>query len=207
MEELLGKLIETVAELGVTTFLDYAPIILSAVAVFVAIYVPGRIAKKQNQIAAFDKLYTAYSQLLMVKGFSTAVQGYAFSEDWDEATQNRALLCIHFETAFGYRPILCDYTACLTSVGTATSALRKNETQAYMLPMLISKDVAQKEACSKKLSAIYESLFLFVTDVIMLDPDERLEIDHNLTDFITATEKFFAEYADTIEAALMCNAK
>ena len=48
-----------------TSFLkDYGPIILSAIALFVAIYIPCHIARKQNQIAIFEKLYTSYSQLL-----------------------------------------------------------------------------------------------------------------------------------------------
>ena len=207
MENLMGELINAVAQLGIPTFWDFVPVLLSAAAVFVANYVPSRIAKKQNQLAVFDKLYTAYSQFLLVRGFSTSIRTYTFTGDQYEARRNIDLFFVHFEAAFGYRPDLQDYTASVMSIGTATSVLRKSETQVYMLPLLIAKNVMQKETCSKKISAIYEPLFLLVAHAIMPESDELSEMDQNLKDFVTATDAFYSEYADAIEAALMCEAR
>lgn len=207
MENLIGELINAVAKLGAPTVWDFAPVLLSAAAVAVAIYVPSRIAKKQNQIAVFDKLYTAYSQFLLVRSFSASIRTCSFTGEQHETLRNVDLFCVHFETAFGYRPDLRSYETSQMSIGAATSVLRKSETQVYMLPMLISKSAEQKEACSKKIAAIYEPLFLLVTDVIMPAPDELSEMDQNLKDFVTATDAFYSEYADAIEAALMCEAR
>ena len=64
MEEQFEQLITAINAANVPTFLDWAPIILSVISVFAAIYIPWRIAQKQNRISIFDKLYAAYSELL-----------------------------------------------------------------------------------------------------------------------------------------------
>ena len=133
MEKLMGELINAVSQLGTPTVWDFAPVLLSAAAVVVAIYVPSRIAKKQIQIAVFDKLYTAYSQFLLVRSFSASFRTYSFASEQHETLRNIDLFCAHFETAFGYRPDLRSYETSQMSIGTATSVLRKSETQVYML--------------------------------------------------------------------------
>lgn len=207
MEKLMGELINAVSQLGAPTVWDFAPVLLSAAAVVVAIYVPSRIAKKQNQIAVFDKLYTAYSQFLLVRSFSASFRTYSFASEQHETLRNIDLFCAHFETAFGYRPDLRSYETSQMSIGTVTSVLRKSETQVYMLPLLISKNVEQKEACSKKISAIYEPLLLLTAQAIMPEKNELSEMDKNLKDFVAATDAFYSEYADAIEATLMCKAR
>lgn len=59
----MQQLIEAVNASNATTFLDWAPIILSVISVLIAVYIPVKLARKENQIAIFEKLYAAYSHL------------------------------------------------------------------------------------------------------------------------------------------------
>ena len=101
--------------------MDWAPIILSVISVFAAIYIPWRIAQKQNRISIFDKLYAAYSELLLVKSFAITIREYKFDIELEDALRNRELFLVHFETAFGYHPDVSDITACKESIGSATA--------------------------------------------------------------------------------------
>ena len=55
----MQQLIEAVNASNATTFLDWAPIILSVISVLIAVYIPVKLARKENQIAIFEKLYAA----------------------------------------------------------------------------------------------------------------------------------------------------
>ena len=196
----MQQLIETVKELGTPTVFDWAPMLFSALAVFVAIYIPSTIAKKQNQIAIFDKLYNAYSQLLLVQSFAEAIKEYRFLEV-RKTNRNRELFCVHFESSFGYHP---DLHFPEDSIGKAIAALRKNESQAHMLPLLVSENGNQKKQCEKMISEVYELLFLLATEVIMFDSAKAEETQNSLKEFVDKTESFFQKYAEEIENALMC---
>lgn len=201
MEELLKQLISAVKELGAHSILDWAPIFLSVVAVFVAVYVPVKIAKKQNQIEIFDKLYTAYSQLILVKSFAATVKNLNFQGDLQADFKECTLFCVHFETSFHYHP---DLIHSQDSIGKATAVLRTNEIQANMIPLLIAKNAKEQNQCYKKIIAIYEPLFSLVTAVILYNPDQVEETNSNLQEFVKATDAFFNEYSEKIESALRC---
>ena len=104
MEDLMQRMIEAVNELGKPTLLDWAPIGFSTLAIIVAVLIPSIIAKKQNKIAVFDKLFDAYSHLLMTKSFAEAIKDYVFTSDPLEVQRLRALAFVHFEAALGYKP-------------------------------------------------------------------------------------------------------
>lgn len=70
----MQQLIEAVNASNATTFLDWAPIILSVISVLIAVYIPVKLARKENQIAIFEKLYAAYSQLLAVRAFADCIK-------------------------------------------------------------------------------------------------------------------------------------
>ena len=197
----MQQLIEAVNASNATTFLDWAPIILSVISVLIAVYIPVKLARKENQIAIFEKLYAAYSQLLAVRAFADCIKAYKFTGGKQSAQETRELYCVHFETSFGYRPVLSEARE---SVGRALAALRKNELQTYMIPLLISKTEAQKDACAEKLSAIYEPLFLLTTDVIMYRSKDTEETNAALIGFIKQVDTFFDAYCDVIESALLC---
>ena len=138
----MQQLIEAVNASNATTFLDWAPIILSVISVLIAVYIPVKLARKENQIAIFEKLYAAYSQLLAVRAFADCIKAYKFTGGKQSAQETRELYCVHFETSFGYRPVLSEARE---SVGRALAALRKNELQANMTSLLISgTDEAKK---------------------------------------------------------------
>ena len=197
----MQQLIEAVNASNATTFLDWAPIILSVISVLIAVYIPVKLARKENQIAIFEKLYAAYSQLLAVRAFADCIKAYKFTGGKQSAQETRELYCVHFETSFGYRPVLSEARE---SVGRALAALRKNELQTYMIPLLISKTEAQKDACAEKLSAIYEPLFLLTADVIMYRSKDTEETNAALIEFIKQVDTFFDAYCDVIEGALLC---
>lgn len=201
-EELLKELIASVEALGKATFTDWLPIILSVVAAAIAIFIPVRIAKNQNKIALFEMLYAAYSHVLLVKNFASSLNTIEFEED-DDIFRDCSLFSVHFETNFGCRLSLLTFDERVESLGLATAALRRNETQSYMLPLLLSKSADDKEKCSKMLSEIYESLFMLLTEVILFEKG-REEIVRLKTEVIEKTTVFFDTYANVIEDNLLC---
>lgn len=118
----MQQLIEAVNASNATTFLDWAPIILSVISVLIAVYIPVKLARKENQIAIFEKLYAAYSQLLAVRAFADCIKAYKFTGGKQSAQETRELYCVHFETSFGYRPVLSEARE---SVGRATCCAEK----------------------------------------------------------------------------------
>ena len=204
MEDLMRQLIDAINDLASPNLFDWAPIVLSFLAVLVAIYVPSAIAKKQNQIAIFDKLYDSYSRLLLVQSYAGQLKELNSFCDPRDSDRLRALACMHFESCFGYGPDISDPN---NSIGKAIAALRKCEAQAYMLPLLISRNEKQKKECEEMLSALYEPLFILVTEIILFDATKAAETDSYRKEFVENTEKFFDSYADIIEAKLLCNKK
>ena len=196
----MQRMIEAVNELGKPTLLDWAPIGLSTLAIIVAVLIPSIIAKKQNKIAVFDKLFDAYSHLLMTKSFAEAIKDYVFTSDPLEVQRLRALAFVHFEAAFGYKPDLDSYEE---SIGKALASLRNNETKVHMISLLIAKSKNEMKSCATAINAIYEPLFLFVTALVMFDLRNPDNINVNLKDFIQAINAFFVSYSETIEDELL----
>ena len=197
----MQQLIEAVNASNATTFLDWAPIILSVISVLIAVYIPVKLARKENQIAIFEKLYAAYSQLLAVRAFAACTQAYKFPGGTQRAQETRELYCVHFETSFGYRPVLSEARE---SVGRALAALRKNELQANMTSLLISGTDEAKNECESKITAIYESLFSLTMEVILFFPDKAVETNEAVIEFVKHVDTFFDAYCDVIESALLC---
>ena len=197
----MQQLIEAVNASNATTFLDWAPIILSVISVLIAVYIPVKLARKENQIAIFEKLYAAYSQLLAVRAFADCIKAYQFTGGKQSAQETRELYCVHFETSFGYRPVLSEARE---SVGRALAALRKNELQANMTSLLISGTDEAKNECESKITAIYESLFSLTMEVILFFPDKAVETNEAVIEFVKHVDTFFDAYCDVIESALLC---
>lgn len=197
----MQQLIEAVNASNATTFLDWAPIILSVISVLIAVYIPVKLARKENQIAIFEKLYAAYSQLLAVRAFADCIKAYKFTGEKQSAQETRELYCVHFETSFGYRPVLSEARE---SVGRALAALRKNELQANMTSLLISGTDEAKNECESKITAIYESLFSLTMEVILFFPDKAVETNEAVIEFVKHVDTFFDAYCDVIESALLC---
>ena len=186
----MQQLIEAVNASNATTFLDWAPIILSVISVLIAVYIPVKLARKENQIAIFEKLYAAY-----------CIKAYKFTGGKQSAQETRELYCVHFETSFGYRPVLSEARE---SVGRALAALRKNELQANMTSLLISGTDEAKNECESKITAIYESLFSLTMEVILFFPDKAVETNEAVIEFVKHVDTFFDAYCDVIESALLC---
>lgn len=198
MNQLKLQFIETLSSPIIAT------IILPIIAIAIAIWIPSSIAKKQNRIAVFDKLYYAYSQLHLVKSFSVSLIEFNFNKEKRNPIILRDLIKFSFEMNFNCN---IDFSDFQENIGKAISILRKNEMQTNMIPLLISKNEKQKDLCSEKLLAIYEPLFVAITLIIELSPANIEETEKYLNKFIKNVEDFFNTYGDTIEKALLCNQK
>ncbi len=195
----MRELIETIDNMDAPTFLDWAPIILSVIAVAVAICVPSIIAKRQNKIAVFDKLFAAYSQLLTIRSFEQTIKDYRFCGSLFDIKSLRRRLCFDFMSCFGYLPDLND---CEESAEKAVAILRNVEAQASRIPLLISLNKSQYENCNKQLQVIFDLLFKITDWFIAFDPSKTEETGKYVKQFVDETEAFFKEYSGIIETEL-----
>ncbi len=195
----MPELIDAIKQLGTPTLLDWAPLVLSVIAVFVAIYVPSRIAKRQNKIAAFDKLYAAYSQFLLIKALEETVRDYHFTNSIIELGQLQNHFCSDFSASFGYWP---DLTNQKESAEKAVAALRNCEVQASMIPLLIPLSKEKMGYCAKELLAIFEQLYLITGYFLSLNPSNYEEAARHVKLFSDETEAFHKSYSDIIETML-----
>ena len=78
-----AELIQAIRELGETSPLDILSVVASLAAVWAAIQIPKKIAKKQDAIALFDKRYELYSELY--KWYYLAEEIIRLANNIDEA--------------------------------------------------------------------------------------------------------------------------
>lgn len=74
----MNELIVVLKELFQRDWLDkvamFAPLLLSSIAIYLAIYIPSRIAKQQNKIAIFKRRLDVYSELNKLKYFHLCLE-------------------------------------------------------------------------------------------------------------------------------------
>ena len=90
------------------------------------------------------------------------------------------------------------------SIGQAIAALRKNELQVYMLPMLISKNTKQKNKCDEMIPPIYEPLFQITIDMLSSKPIDIDDFKKNANLFVDKVNAFISSYGELIESMLLC---
>ena len=89
MEEHLKNLVNAVISLGHTSRLDYiqliasfVSIIISAIAVIMAVRIPKKIADKQDKITLFDKRFEAYNVFLRYEAFAFQIHNIEGVENY-----------------------------------------------------------------------------------------------------------------------------
>lgn len=175
-------------------------VFLSSAAILVAIGVPKAIAKKQNKIAVFDKLFSSYAEFLKIYEFSQEIKDYRFSDKSIDVLNTRNLFCLHFKLWFDYK---IDFNNGAESIGAALAKLRKNELCVHMIPLLISKNQKDNELSSNMINSIYEPAFSLLTDVIFYSAEEAESTNAHLRAFVKNTEAFHSAYAEIIEKQLI----
>lgn len=182
----------------------------SFAAVWFAIRVPKEIAEQQNKIALFEKKYSVYSSLLLIKNFSGLINNDCFKDNipdnqgyiWHPSAKVELYLT-YFGTVFGSKPELQEKGINLQSVSRTIALLKKHEVEVKKLPLLFMFAKENKDEITKELDAFFEPLFLFITDITTYRIDVNCEIDDmNRQKFISAVNSFCDKYADKIESEI-----
>lgn len=182
----------------------------SFAAVWFAIRVPKEIAEQQNKIALFEKKYSVYSSLLLIKNFSGLINSECFKDNIPDSQGNIwhpsakvELYLTFFGTVFGSKPELQEKGINLQSVSRTIALLKKHEVEVKKLLLLFIFAKENKDEIAKELDAFFEPLFLFITDITTYRFDTNCEInDMNRQKFISAVNSFYDKYADIIESEI-----
>lgn len=182
----------------------------SFAAVWFAIRVPKEIAEQQNKIALFEKKYSVYSSLLLIKNFSGLINNDCFKDNIPDnqgymwhASAKVELYLTYFGTVFGIKPELQEKGINMQSVSQTLALLKKYEVKVKELPLLFMFAKENKDEIAKELDAFFEPLFLFITDITTYRIDTNCEIDDmNRQKFISAVNSFCDKYADKIESEI-----
>ena len=97
--EEITKLTNAISCLGQPNWLDYlqviasiVSIIISALAVIMAVSVPKKISNRQDQISLFDKRFAAYDIFLRYEAFATGLVGFDDIKKYRESYMNMFFL-------------------------------------------------------------------------------------------------------------------
>lgn len=185
--------------------LEIISIVISGVALIFAIFVPIRIADKQNKIALFEKRFEAYSNLLKLKAFSELLKKeecsfdskiiMATGRDFEGEKYRRCNeVLLNFQTFFHNGEQKPD------SMNVARITLytvRNLELSLQTLPMLYSKKLVNKgEDANKEITKIFEDFTWFM---ISLTEAGGPQSDKRRTDFVANMNAFVDKYADVFE--------
>lgn len=188
----------------------WAGVVTSFIAIMVAIQIPKKIAEQQNKIALFEKKYSVYSSLLLIKNFSGLINSECFKDNRPDSQGNIwhpsakvELYLTFFGTVFGGKPELQEKGINLQSVSRTIALLKKHEVEVKKLLLLFMFAKENKDEIAKELDAFFEPLFLFITDITTYRFDTNCEInDMNRQKFISAVNSFYDKYADIIESEI-----
>lgn len=185
-------------------------VIASFSAVWFAIQVPQKIADEQDRISLFEKRHEAYSSILSLEVFADALDKEMFREGGRDfrghimKEENKVqLYCVHFATTLGYAPQLYENCINVESVTRTINLLKQYEVKAMMLPFLFYTADEDANEMKEELSAIFEPLLCFMTEVTTCTLNESSKInDENRENFIHAIKKFKKNYGNKIEREL-----
>lgn len=207
MEELIN-ILEQIYHLLAKDFWNIASIIISGAALVFAIFVPVRIANKQNKIALFEKRFEAYANLLKLKAFSDLLKREdCFFDSKNLATANSQN--ISGERGRRCNEVLLNFQAFFYSgdkkpdgVNVARVMLytvRNLELSLQTLPMLYSKSLKNKGVgASKEITKIFEDLAAFINSLVNCETDCEL----HRTNFITNMDLFADKYSNLFEEGI-----
>ena len=195
---------------AVSAFAAWAGVTMSFVAIMVAIWIPKKIADRQDKIALFEKRHDAYSAILSIEVFSKAVDKDIFREGSKDENgkvittgYKVGLCCLHFASAFGYYPQISEGYVNYESMIQTLSVLKQYEVRAMTLIFLFPATNEEEEEMRQGLSEIFEPLLCFMTEVSTYSFDVGSKIDDmDRQRFIAALKDFKEKYAERFEHEL-----
>lgn len=184
--------------------------VISGVAIWFAVRVPKKIAEQQNKIALFEKRYHAYTSLLTLQRFSSALNKEFLKDNTPDEhgllwhiSAKAGLCCLHFAASFGYQPQLLKDELNIKSVSQTLMILKEFEMDLYTVPFIFDFVGDEKDKIEKEISEIFEPLFIFMTEVTTYNFKQDYKInDKNRQEFIKKTNEFIEKYAESFEQEL-----
>ena len=190
------------------TLLDVASVIISGAALIFAIFIPVRIANRQNKIALFEKRFAAYSDFIKVCSFSRVVTNEALgaptSTEMLEKTfytlKVRKMILARFFSMLGITLTLQedDYTL---SQMIASSSLEVDISM-QMLPFLFCKELKKVEDASEisqEIQDVINKLSKFLMDVNSCrNIDDQIRLD-----YIKSASHIEEKYLDVFDRGLV----
>lgn len=189
-------------------FVDYLPLLLSLVAIGTAIFIPIIIARRQDKAMLFEMRFAAYMDLLRLKNFADILKGDHYSLNMEDIKANSSnplqekdrriqLIAVHFASIFDYYPKDLGKP---DTVQATIAAIKKIETSVNALSLLYSKQLENNgDDASKEISSIFESLFLFIIEIVL--PDNSFD-DSNRIAFVERTNLVIKKYAEVFELGM-----
>lgn len=190
------------------TLLDVASVIISGAALIFAIFIPVRIANRQDKIALFEKRFAAYSDFLDIKTFAEIIKTDDFSFVGDSDSEKRLQVIVEFQRR--KELVLWHFNAIIGAVpkevGSNTlqkvmSLLSEKEMSIHSLQFLYCKKLKKlttPEKLNKEIEQMFISLGSFMRDVSL----NNTVNDQDRIDFTTNVIAFYDKYADFFEKHL-----
>lgn len=191
----IGNAIVTLNQVG---WIDIVSLLLSGVSLVLAILVPNRIARKQDQIALFERRLSAYCELLKVTKYTEWLLSYEIQDatilpEFADATIRNTILrnfAAHFGLETPERPFSAFF------IDKAAPTIRGSFLSAYALHFLYSAQLDEKRvAFCNELEHIYLTLINFIESVCNNAPlTQMLQLRHDLISKVNQ----FREYYDNL---------
>ena len=207
MDELvsvLGQIHQTLQ----TDLWEIVSIIISGMALIFAIFVPVRIANKQNKIALFEKRFKAYANLLKLNAFSDILKRDDCSFDYKSLVAatpynpdgERGHRCS--EVLLNFQAFFYNGEKKLDGVDLGRVMLytvRNLELSLQTLPMLYSKKLKNNgEDSSKEITKIFEDLASLINSLVNCERN----IELHRANFITNMDLFSNKYSGIFEEGI-----
>ncbi len=191
-----------------SNIVDVLSVIISGAALVFAIRVPKKIAEKQDEIALFEKRFSAYADLLKLNSFAGILSSrqYSFSEKDIrergaipvlEIIQLRQQVLYHFEIIFD-----CELEGKgeKETAQTVLAIMKSIEISIHSLPLLYSEYMPQKgKEANEKIKDIFESVMTLMTEITW--PTGSVD-DENRTNFVKNMKSFFEKYSELFESKM-----
>lgn len=185
----------------------WAGAIGTVVAVFSAIYV----AHRQNEIALFEKRYTAYMKFNKLYGFARSLDKQMF-EDEDtlhdaefvlDISAKIAFFCIGIQTQFGFQPMTKEEGFNLEGVSQVSAILQQYQNDIVMLSYLYDLEFNDQLIMERELENIFACLSKFMTQVTLYTFEENSKYDDSARKmFISGINDFHKKYWMLFEKSL-----
>lgn len=168
--------------------------VLSIITALAAVCVPLCIAKKQKQVALFQKRQESYTQLLLLKNFCMIVENISLrNADPEKIKRSISLMRMHFNTVFG-----ATESGDNIRLERVISRIKQIETAINTMPFLFAEKDSIDEM-SNEITEIFEHFLEFAVDVETVNVFENDFDTTEMVQFISCVKAFCEKYSDGFE--------